>query len=238
MLLATKPITHLQSKIKGERRGAKKAPFEAMLDEEKLKKMRWIITVIGIILALLVGYGLGSSGKKTTTTTQTQTSSKTQTKTTKNLTQKQVEKFLVAYYTKKDLGENRNRYKEYMTDLMYNQEVSTEDEAVNQAYKGYVVDYIFKSADIYIDETNLVAIVKVRYTNTLLAKKNNYENAQKNVSNESTLRLTFVEQNNKLLVNKKESVLLTFSTESDSDYPDYGTLTDSTDTTDSSETTE
>ena len=45
------------------------------------------------------------------------------------------------------------------------------------------------------------------------------------MSNESTLRLTYAQQNNKLLVNKKESILLVSNAESNSDYPDYGTAT-------------
>lgn len=211
-----------------------------MLDEEKLKRVKQMGLIVGAILLLLLGYGIGSGGRNHSKSVKKQNQTvKVKTEKTKKLTQKRVKQFLVAYYTKKDLSENRNRYKEYMTDAMYNQEVSIEEEATNQAYKGYVVDYIFKDADIYIDAKNKIAIVKVRYTDTLLAKKNNYEKAQKNVSNESTLRLTYVQQNNKLLVDKKESILLTSNTESDSDYPDYGTLTngnaEATETTENTE---
>lgn len=46
----------------------------------------------------------------------------------------------MVYYTKKDLGENRNRYKEYMTDAMYNQAVLLENEPTTQTYS-YVVDF-------------------------------------------------------------------------------------------------
>lgn len=210
-----------------------------MLDMEKLKRVKVMGLVVGAVLLLLIGYGVGASGKNISSNPSSKENKTTTIKSekTKELTQKQVKNFLVSYYTKKDLSENRNRYKEYMTDAMYNQEVSIEDEATNQAYKGYVVDYIFKEAEIYIDTKNKVAIAKVRYTNTLLSKKNNYEKAQKNVSNESTLRLTYVQQNNKLLVNKKESILLVSNTESNSDYPDYGTATSNNDTTESSDKT-
>ena len=209
-----------------------------MLDMEKLKRVKVMGLVVGAVLLLLIGYGVGASGKNISSNPSSKENKTTTIKSgkTKELTQKQVKNFLISYYTKKDLSENRNRYKEYMTDAMYNQEVSIEDEATNQAYKGYVVDYIFKEAEIYIDTKNKVAIAKVRYTN-LLSKKNNYEKAQKNVSNESTLRLTYVQQNNKLLVNKKESILLVSNTESNSDYPDYGTATSSNDTTESSDKT-
>ncbi|EUB25720.1 MAG: hypothetical protein ACFN4A_08400 [Streptococcus mutans] len=210
-----------------------------MLDMDKLKRVKVIGLVVGAVLLLLIGYGIGASGKNTSSNPSSKENKTTTIKSekTKELTQKQVKNFLVSYYTKKDLSENRNRYKEYMTDAMYNQETSTEDEATNQAYKGYVVDYIFKEAEIYIDTKNKVAIAKVRYTNTLLAKKNNYEKAQKNVSNESTLRLTYVQQNNKLLVNKKESILLVSNTESNSDYPNYGTATSNNGTTANSDKT-
>lgn len=198
-----------------------------MLDMDKLKRVKVMGLVVGAVLLLLIGYGIGASGKNTSSNPSSKENKTTTIKSekTKELTQKQVKNFLVSYYTKKDLSENRNRYKEYMTDAMYNQEISIEEEATNQAYKGYVVDFIFKDAEIYIDAKNKVAIAKVRYTNILLAKKNNYEKAQKNVSNESTLRLTYAQQNNKLLVNKKESILLVSNAESNSDYPDYGTAT-------------
>ncbi|WP_254558615.1 hypothetical protein, partial [Salmonella enterica] len=90
----------------------------------------------------------------------------------KKLSDSTVNKFLIAYYTKKDLGENDNRYKLLMTDSMYNQATSNEKLPVNQAYKGYVIDQVFSKADIYINQKDLTAICNVTYKNTQLTKLN------------------------------------------------------------------
>ncbi|ESR10529.1 hypothetical protein DIX59_10155 [Streptococcus iniae] len=192
-----------------------------MIDEhqvERLKKMGYIFA--GIML-LLVGYGLGARGK-TTDSTNVVAKPTAKKVAAKEITQKQVKNFLIAYYTKKDLEENRNRYKNYMTDPMYSQEKSLEEQPVNQTYKGFVVDYKFKSADIYIDNVNHVALAKIYYTNTLLSEKNNYDKAQKNVSNEATIRLTYQEAKGKMLVDKIESILLVSNNQTGSDYPTFG----------------
>lgn len=119
-----------------------------MIDTNKLTWFKRLFLVIGLIIIIifLLGLGFGQMGK----TNQKQvTTPKTTTKKTiagNQLTEKWVKKFLIAYYTKKDLEENRNRYKEYMTEGMYNATVSEEETAQNQAYKGYVVNFEFQSA--------------------------------------------------------------------------------------------
>ena len=124
-----------------------------------------------------------------------------------------------------------------MTESMYNQEISKENESVNQAYKGYVVDFKLKESDIYIDQKSNSAIAKVRYTNTLLAKKNKYEKAQKNVSNEATLKITYtLDAKGKLKVNQLQPALLTISGQEE-DYPSYGN-THKTESSDSQQTSD
>jgi prgL len=198
-----------------------------MRDENQSKRMQRLILVAVVVIAFLAGYGFGGRGKingnvKTKEKTTQQTASKSDNK--KELTQKEVKDFLVAYYTKKDLEENQERYRPFMTKALYTAEVKQEESAINQTYKGYVVDYVFQRAEIYVDNENLTAIVHVRYTNTLLAKKNNYEKAQTNVSNEVTLKLTYQNQNGKLLLNSKEQLQLISNSTASSSYPDYGTL--------------
>lgn len=193
-----------------------------MIDEHQVKRLKKMGYVFAGIMLLLIGYGLGARGKTNNTHKE---SSKITTKKTENpkvMSQKQVKDFLIAYYTKKDLEENRNRYKTYMTDPMYQQEKSLEEQPVNQTYKGFVVDYKFKSADVYIDNVNHVVLAKVYYTNTLLSEKNNYDKAQKNVSNEATVRLTYQESKGKMLVDKMESILLMSNNQEGSDYPNFG----------------
>lgn len=119
-----------------------------------------------------------------------------------------VKDFLTAYFTKKDLGENRNRYLPFMTEGAYQQEVNSEEEPATQAYKGYVVDTKLKSATIYIDEENHVALAQVTYTQTQLQKKKDYTNAQKDVLSNSTIRITYTKQDKKYLVNHIEPILI------------------------------
>uniref|UniRef100_UPI0004627C37 hypothetical protein n=1 Tax=Streptococcus suis TaxID=1307 RepID=UPI0004627C37 len=142
-----------------------------MIDEEKVKRLRMITGGIGLVLLLLLSYGVG----QLTAPKPSQEETSTQTKTKEELAYQDVNDFLSAYYTKKDLGTNRNRYKPFMTENLYKQEVSKEEEAVSQTYKGYVVDFEFKEADIYINTKTNIALVQVTYTNTLLEKKDNYD---------------------------------------------------------------
>ena len=181
-----------------------------MIDPKKLKMVKIAGYVVGIILAVAVGIVLGQSALSSQT--KQETTKTTKTTKTSTLTQKQVTNFLLNYYTKKDLGENRNRYKEYMTDALYQQTVATEDEPQNQTYKGFVVDFEFKNADIYINEDSLEVIAQVTYVNTLLDEKKNYDTAQKDVVNTATLRLTYVKENDKYKVNKIENIILTDQT--------------------------
>lgn len=179
-----------------------------MFDVKKLKILKCVGYSLLVILAVIIGVGIGqgSSSKSIKTKTTNENSS------TKNvLSQKKVKDFLLNYYTKKDLGENRPRYKDFMTDALYQQTVAIENEPQNQTYKGFVVDYKFKDAQIYINNDNHQVIAQVNYVNTQLDEKKNYETAQKDVVNKTTLRLSYVDENGKFKINKIESIILTDS---------------------------
>ncbi|HEL1582370.1 hypothetical protein [Streptococcus suis] len=196
-----------------------------MINEEKVNQLKMVGTIAAVVLLVIIGISIGFALKPTTETT-TEPTEKVISDASDDLTRELVEDFLISYFTKKDLEENRNRYKEFMTEGMYNQEVSKEDEAVNQTYKGFVVDYVYKDADIYIDTERNVVIAKVRYTNTLLAEKNNYDKAQKDVMNETTIQLSYLKEGNSFKVNTKEEVVLVSSSQTSS-YPAYGTVSTS-----------
>ncbi|HFI0217461.1 TPA: hypothetical protein ACGO59_001797 [Streptococcus suis] len=196
-----------------------------MINEEKVNQLKMVGTIAAVVLLVIIGISIGFALKPTTETT-TEPTEKVISDASDDLTRELVEDFLISYFTKKDLEENRNRYKEFMTEGMYNQEVSEEDEAVNQTYKGFVVDYVYKDADIYIDTERNVVIAKVRYTNTLLAEKNNYDKAQKDVMNETTIQLSYLKEGNSFKVNTKEEVVLVSSSQTSS-YPAYGTVSTS-----------
>lgn len=182
-----------------------------MLDTEKLKflKLAGLGLAALLVLGLVFWFNFGTTKTDQTTKEETKTTTK-QTKKAEGseLTADYVEAFLTAYFTKKDLGENRNRYLPFMTEGAYQQEVNSEEEPATQAYKGYVVNTKLKSATIYIDEENHVVLAQVSYTQTQLQKKNDYTNAQTDVLSNSTLRISYIKQDKKYLVNQIESILI------------------------------
>jgi len=200
-----------------------------MIDEFKVTFFKRVMMIVGIIVIFLIGLGFGSMGKKNDNQSSSHTTSTKKVKEGHQLTESWVKQFLIAYYTKKDLEENRNRYKEYMTDGMYNAAVSEEETAQNQAYKGFVVNFEFKDAQIYIDKTNDKAICYVDYTNDLLQKKNSTEGAQLGVDNNTIIQLTYNEINGKYLVNNMSTLLITDSQNPTASQDSYGDVVASND---------
>lgn len=180
-----------------------------MIDMEKLKLLKIGGILIGAVLVLGFVFWIGAAtsaqnkAKQEAATTQQETKAEGS-----ELTQEYVKEFLTAYFNKQDLGENRNRYLPYMTEAAYNQEVNSEEEPTVQTYKGYVVDTQMKSAIIYIDQENNVALAQVRYTQTQLQKKYDYTNAQTNVGSSRTIRIRFSKQDGKYLVNHIDPILI------------------------------
>ena len=180
-----------------------------MIDMEKLKLLKIGGILIGVVLVLGFVFWIGAAtsaqnkAKQEAATTQQETKAEGS-----ELTQEYVKEFLTAYFNKQDLVENRNRYLPYMTEAAYNQEVNSEEEPTVQTYKGYVVDTQMKSAIIYIDQENNVALAQVRYTQTQLQKKYDYTNAQTNVGSSRTIRIRFSKQDGKYLVNHIDPILI------------------------------
>ena len=200
-----------------------------MIDEFKVTFFKRVMMVIGVIIIFLIGLGFGSMGKKTDNQSSSHTTSVKKAKEGQQLTESWVKQFLIAYYTKKDLEENRNRYKDYMTDGMYNAAVSEEETAQNQAYKGFVVNFEFKDAQIYIDKTNDKVICYVNYTNDLLQKKNSTEGAQLGVDNNTIIQLTYNQVDGKCLVNNMSTLLITDSQDPTTSQDSYGDVIASND---------
>lgn len=177
-----------------------------MYDQNKVKTVRnliyIVIATVFLILGFTVGLSFGNSGNNSKNDSNT-----AETAVENKLTQDNVKEFLIAYYTKKDLGENRDRYKEFMSDSLYNQTVKTEDEPVSQAYKGYILNQAYSKGYIYIDEEHLEVIAEVHYTNVQTGKKNNAE-AGTNFSGQATIKLYYVKKDNKYLVDRIEPLLL------------------------------
>lgn len=200
-----------------------------MIDTQKVSFLKRVVMGVILLLVFLVGLGFGQMGQHKEVTPKSQHTTKAAKEGTA-LTNKWVTSFLVAYYTKKDLGENRNRYKEYMTEGLYTATVSEENEAQNQAYKGYVVNFTFSSAKLYINTKDKEVIAQVHYTNDLLQKKNSSSGAQTNVDNSTTLKLSYTEINGKYLVNQMTTLLMTSSDSNVADQA-YGDVTANNTTT-------
>ena len=176
-----------------------------MYNENKIKIVKRIVVIITFMLGILTGVGITVT-VYSKITPEVSTVTKEEEK-EKQLDQETVKNFLIAYYTKKDLGENRNRYLPFMTSSMYKLQVEQEDLPVNQAYKGYVLNQVFDGATIYIDESRLTAIATVNYTNLNVLKKGSSEGTTLN--NKDSLLISFSKEKGKYLVNNIERIEVT-----------------------------
>ena len=172
-----------------------------MYDDKKVKLVRKAITAAIGVICLTVGFACGmwfgsSNTPQQATTTVEEVSSKDE---SKMLTVEKVKEFLLAYYTKKDVGENQERYKEFMTEQLYSQQVKLDESPVTQAYKGYVLNQVYDKATIYIDEENHSALVEVAYTNIQTTKRNNPE---------AGVKMSYIKEKGQYLVNQIEPILL------------------------------
>lgn len=173
-----------------------------MYNENKIKIVKRIVVIITFMLGILTGVGVTVT-VYSKITPEVSTVTKLEEKEIQ-LDQETVKNFLIAYYTKKDLGENRNRYLPFMTTSMYKLQVEQEDLPVNQAYKGYVLNQVFDGATIYIDESRLTAIATVNYTNLNVLKKGSSEGTTLN--NKDSLLISFSKEKGKYLVNNIERI--------------------------------
>ena len=123
-------------------------------------KARLLIGLGGLAVTsfmVMMGYTIGSQSVTNHTNKQIQTEAhKMLTKQKEKekasvLSDELVNEFLTQYYTKEKLGENNNRIKPYMTDSAFKEEVARQEDSINQAYKDYMLDYRFESAQIYIN---------------------------------------------------------------------------------------
>ena len=192
-----------------------------MYDDNKVKLVRKAITAIIGFICLIVGIACGmwiggsSTLRQQATSTVEEVSKSAESKT---LTADKVKEFLLAYYTKKDVGENQERYKEFMTEQLYAQQVKLDESPVTQAYKGYVLNQVYDNATVYIDEENLSALVEVTYTNVQTTKRNNAEAGVK-MSEKATIKLSYAKDKGEYLVNRIEPILLKKTTNNEKTTP-------------------
>lgn len=168
-----------------------------MVDQFKVKMFKITLYVVGVIVIFLVGFGFGQIGHGSK---QKDNAPKQVKVTNKELSQKEVEKFLISYFTKKELGENDERYKSYVTAGLYDKLTELEKKSSQQAYKGYYVNYTYESSDIYINNKKNTALVVVNYLYDSKKTLDSKELAQKGITAKATYKLTYSNSNGKFLV--------------------------------------
>ena len=154
-----------------------------MVDQFKVKMFKITLYVVGVIVIFLVGFGFGQIGHGSK---QKDNAPKQVKVTNKELSQKEVEKFLISYFTKKELGENDERYKSYVTTGLYDKLTELEKKSSQQAYKGYYVNYTYESSDIYINNKKNTALVVVNYLYDSKKTLDSKELAQKEITAKAT----------------------------------------------------
>ena len=102
-----------------------------------------------------------------------------------------VKEFLTQYYTKEKLGENNTRIQPYMTESAYSQELSSQNDAMNQVYKDYILDYHFEKADIFVNQTTNQAIAMVSYNVIYVSDLKNANQSKTNQTETRTVKLSY-----------------------------------------------
>jgi len=91
--------------------------------------------------------------------------------------------------------------KEFLTQA-YSQELSSQNDAMNQVYKDYILDYHFEKADIFVNQTTNQAIAMVSYNVTYVSDLKNANQSKTNQTEIRTVKLSYSKLPGKLLVNK------------------------------------
>ena len=206
-------------------------------------KVRFLLGLGGLAVmsfVVMMGYTIGSQSVTRHTQKQIQTEAHkllTQEKEKEKasvLSDELVKEFLTQYYTKGKLGENNNRIKLYMTNSAYKEEVARQEDSINQVYKDYMLDYRFKTAQIYVNTEANEALAEVSYQVVYVSDVS--DKAQKSTQTETkSLKLSYTKMSDKLLVNQvtvwngKLENLKEVSDGADSSIPDIqGTTTSET----------
>lgn len=165
-----------------------------MINQIKLK----IIVVIGVVVCIIfigsIGFSIGKNSvdhyyqKTMGAEVKRLATKKEKAKETNRLTQAKVNDFLMQYYTKTSLGENKARLKPLMTDSAYQAELQRIDNPESQIKRAYWKDAVFDQATIYIDEDSQKALCEVTYKRT---EKDEESSEEKQEVYQETILLTY-----------------------------------------------
>ena len=174
-----------------------------MLNKVKTKALISVGAVAATSFILMMGYTVGqhSTAKQSRKEIELAAAKLVEDKQAEDkasiLSSDTVKEFLTQYYTKDKLGENNTRIQPYMTESAYSQELSSQNDAMNQVYKDYILDYHFEKADIFVNQTTNQAIAMVSYNVTYVSDLKNA-----NQTETRTVKLSYSKLPGKLLVNQ------------------------------------
>lgn len=178
-----------------------------MLNKVKARFLIGIGGLIAVSFMVMIGYTIGSQSVSKQTENQIRAeakklvSKKKQEERATVLSDELVKEFLTQYFTKVQMGENNTRIKPYMTDSAFSEEEASQNKAINQVYKDYMLDYRFESASIYVNTESNVALAEVTYQVTYVSDLS--EQQQRTAQTETkTVMLSYSKVSDKLLVNQ------------------------------------
>lgn len=182
-----------------------------MIDKTKQIVLVSVASLVLLAFVSTMGYSLG----KQSVTNETRAAIKQEAKKLQevqakkekasHLSQEGVEEFLRHYFTKKQLGENNKRLKPYLTESAYREELTRQEDTLQQVYKDYILDYQYQEADIYLNHASNEVLAEVSYTVTYVADLEKKEQAMTNQVEKRLLRLGYSKVGDKLLVNHIQS---------------------------------
>lgn len=178
-----------------------------MLNKVKARFLIGVGCLIVVSFMVMIGYTIGSQTISKQTENQIRAeanklvSKKKQEERATVLSDELVKEFLTQYFTKVQMGENNTRIKPYMTDSSFSEEEASQNKAINQVYKDYMLDYRFESASIYVNTESNVALAEVTYQVTYVSDLS--EQQQRTTQTEiKTVMLSYSKVSDKLLVNQ------------------------------------
>lgn len=181
-----------------------------MLDKAKTKALIGLGSVALTSFILMMGYTAGQHSTAKLSNQEIERSAKKlleeKEKEDKSnvLSSETVKEFLTQYFTKEKLGENNSRIQPYMTESAYSQELTSQNDAVNQIYKDYILDYHFDKAAIFVDQESNQAIAEVSYQVTYVSDLQHADQARTKQTETRTVKLTYAKLPGKLLVNQMQ----------------------------------
>ncbi|MDU3103378.1 peptidylprolyl isomerase [Streptococcus sp.] len=173
-----------------------------MLNKVKTKALISVGAVAATSFILMMGYTVGqhSTAKQSRKEIELAAAKLVEDKQAEDkasiLSSDTVKEFLTQYYTKDKLGENNTRIQPYMTESAYSQELSSQNDAMNQVYKDYILDYHFEN------QTTNQAIAMVSYNVTYVSDLKNANQSKTNQTETRTVKLSYSKLPGKLLVNQ------------------------------------